>query len=330
MSNHQGVMVYVQLHSGVVTRSSLELLGAGRKLADAAGTWLAALILAEDVSEDVSTAVGSYRADRAVWLLNEQLDRFEAGTFAEACLQAVEMCQPEIFLFSATAQGRALAPRVAAAIPTGLTADCTSLEIDPLTGLLLQTRPAFGGNLMATIVCENRRPQIATVRPGVLDLPPRLDKEAEQCIQRIVLPERKVRLDAILQRVSGGPALEDAQIIVAAGRGTKGEKGIRLVRELADAVGGAVGFSRACVDMGWADSALQVGQTGRTVHPRIYIACGISGAVQHIVGMEKSKTIIAVNQDESAPIFEHAHYGVVGDLFEIIPEWIRQIHEGGQ
>lgn len=328
MMRTKGVIVYIQMNNEGPAKASLELLGTGRKLADDAGTWLGALAFGAAPSTEASDLLASYGADCVLWGVNPLLDRYESETFTKACLWAVEEYQPEIMLFSATVQGRDLAPRVAAAIPTGLTADCTALEIDPQSGNLLMTRPAFGGNLMATIVCEKRRPQISTVRPGVMEVPVKAERTAETLVSEISLPARRVTLEEVLQNKELGESLENAEVIVSGGRGIGGEKGLALIRELADKLGGTVGFSRAAVDMGWGDAFRQVGQTGHTVHPRLYIACGISGAVQHIVGMSKSDLIIAINRDENAPIFQHAHYGIVGDLFKVIPEWIQKMNEG--
>lgn len=327
MMEYRGMMVFVQLAEGMPAAPALELLGAGRRLADAAGTWLGAMVLTDACSDDCAAELSAYGADRVCVCRHPALGRYESETFTQACLAGIEAFKPEVLLFSATHQGRDLAPRVAAAASTGLTADCTSLEIDPETGNLLQTRPAFGGNLMATIVCANNRPQMATVRPGVMEPCPRQDREPVVETVDVDVNPARLELKEIIRSVNEGASLEDAEIIVAGGRGIGGERGIALIEQLAARLGASVGYSRAAVEMGWADQRLQVGQTGRTVRPKIYIACGISGAVQHIVGMGKSKMIIAINQDPSAPIFECAHYGLVGDLFQIIPEWLKQLDE---
>lgn len=328
MNLTKGVIVYIQMKDGAPAKASLDLLGVGRKLANDAKTWLGAMVFGTKPCDKVSDVLGTYGVDEVLWGVNSLLDRYESETYTKACIWTIEKYQPEIVLFSATMQGRDLAPRVAAVIPTGLTADCTSLEIDSVTGNLLMTRPAFGGNLMATIVCEKNRPQISTVRPGVMEVPVKQDHQAEVNVDQITLPARRVELGELLQNKELEDNLESAEVIVAGGRGIGGEKGVERLQQLAEKLGGTIAFSRAAVDMGWGSSSRQVGQTGHTVRPKLYIACGISGAVQHIAGMNKSDMVIAINRDENAPIFQHAHYGIVGDLFQVIPEWIRSMNEG--
>jgi electron transfer flavoprotein alpha subunit len=234
--------------------------------------------------------------------------------------------KPEIMLLGATTIGRSLAPRVAARVGTGLTADCTGLAVNPETGLLEQTRPAFGGNIMATIICPRHRPQMATVRPKVFQAAPK-DPARKGEIVNLKSPEVALR-SRLLERVreqAENVNLDEADIIVAGGRGLADEKGFKLLSELAEALGGAVGASRAAVDAGWISYPHQVGQTGKTVSPKLYIACGISGAIQHLAGMQSAETIVAINKNPDAPIFQVAHYGIVGDVFEVIPALIREL-----
>jgi electron transfer flavoprotein alpha subunit len=241
----------------------------------------------------------------------------------------VEQHQPEILLLGATTTGRDLAGAVATSLRTGLTADCTGLSIDPESKLLEQTRPAYGGNIMATILCEKRRPQMATVRPRVMEMPPR--DEARRCeVVRgsLDLAEEEIAvriLEYIRESDAARVRIEDASILVSGGRGLGGPQGFAMLADLAQALGGVVSGSRAAVDQGWIDHARQVGQTGKTVRPRLYLACGISGAIQHLVGMETSDVIVAINRDPNAPIFGVATYGLVGDVNEIVPALTRAV-----
>jgi electron transfer flavoprotein alpha subunit len=259
------------------------------------------------------------------------LAHYRTGPYTDVLAGMINQRKPEIVLVSATPQGRDLAPRVAARISAGLTADCTGLDIDDEEGLLVQTRPAFGGNLMATIVCRQARPQMATVRPGVMKA---LAADASRAGEIVTIPvhldERSVvaKIVEIVQQEGDAQInLQDAQIIVSGGRGLGKPENFALIRDLADALGGAVGASRAAVDAGWIPAYHQVGQTGRTVQPKLYIACGISGAVQHLAGMGSSDVIVAINKDPSAPIFNVATYGIVGDLFEVVPALAKKLRE---
>jgi electron transfer flavoprotein alpha subunit len=236
--------------------------------------------------------------------------------------------EPSIVLYGATNNGRDVGPRVACALKTGLTADCTGLDIDEETRLLLSTRPAFGGNLMACIACPDHRPQMSTVRPGVFKKPVQDGNRAGEIVREDIhiAPEQvRVTLVERIREVAEAVNLEEAEVIVSGGRGLKSAENFALIRELADAMGGVVGASRAAVDAGWIPHAHQVGQTGRTVAPKIYVAVGISGAIQHLAGMSGSDTIIAINRDPEAPIFGVADYGIVGDLFEVVPALVQEI-----
>jgi len=234
--------------------------------------------------------------------------------------------KPEIFLGGGTIIGRSLLPRVAAKILTGLTADCTELSIDGDSKLLQQTRPAFGGNIMATILCRHHRPQMATVRHKVMKEAEKVDGHAGKIVELTYpVPKPKIEVLEFVAEQTETVNLADADFIVSGGRGLKDPKNFALIEELAKAVGGAVGASRAAVDAGWIPYSHQVGQTGKTVKPKVYIACGISGAIQHLAGMKGSDMIVAINSDPNAPIFDVAHYGIVGDLFKVIPELVRRL-----
>ncbi len=315
----------------------LELLGEGRRLADQTGQRLCA-VLVGDRPGDLPAEVMAYGADQVFVAEHPDLAVFRDEPYAAVLTAAVNRYRPAILLFGATVIGRSLAPRLAARLRTGLTADCTGLEIDRDSGDLLQTRPAFGGNIMATIACPWRRPQMATVRPGVLKAALRDDRRPGA---RLGGSGEVVRLDvtggllAARTTVSGFAAgeaetvnLEEASVIVAGGRGLGSAENFAQVKELADLLGGAVGASRAVVDAGWISSAHQIGQTGRTVAPRLYIACGISGAVQHLAGMQGSEIIVAINKNPDAPIFKVATFGLVGDVVQVLKQLIEQIRAG--
>jgi electron transfer flavoprotein alpha subunit len=315
---------------GEFRRGTYELLGKGRELADKRGTGLSAVLFGDQV-EGLAQRLIAFGADKVYLAQDPVLAHYRTGPYTDVLAGMINQHKPEIVLVSATPQGRDLAPRVAARISAGLTADCTGLDIDESEGLLVQTRPAFGGNLMATIVCRQARPQMATVRPGVMKaLQPDSSRAGEVVAVPVHLDERGVAakiIEIVQQEGDGQVNLQDAQIIVSGGRGLGKPENFSLIRELADALRGAVGASRAAVDAGWIPAYHQVGQTGRTVQPKLYIACGISGAVQHLAGMGSSDVIVAINKDPSAPIFSVATYGIVGDLFEIVPALTKKLRE---
>jgi len=329
-TQYRGVWVVAEHLHGEFRRGTYELLGRGRELADKRGVELAAVLLGDRV-EGTAADLTAHGADKVYLAQDPVLAHYRTGPYADVLAGMVNQHKPEIVLVSATPQGRDLAPRVAARISAGLTADCTGLDIDDEEGLLVQTRPAFGGNLMATIVCRQARPQMATVRPGVMKaLPPDPSRAGEVVTVPVHLDERGVAtkiIEIVQQEGDGQVNLQDAQIIVSGGRGLGKPENFAIVRELAEALGGAVGASRAAVDAGWIPAYHQVGQTGRTVQPKLYIACGISGAVQHLAGMGSSDVIVAINKDPSAPIFNIATYGIVGDLFEIVPALTKKLRE---
>ena len=315
---------------GELRRGTYELLGEGRRLADKLGVELSAVLLGDQVAGRSGDLI-AHGADKVYLAEDAVLAQYRTGPYTDVLAGMINQHKPEIVLVSATPQGRDLAPRVAARLSAGLTADCTGLDIDEDDRLLVQTRPAFGGNLMATIICREARPQMATVRPGVMKaLEPDPSRQGETITVPVHLDERGViaKIVEIVQQESDGAVnLQDAEVIVSGGRGLAKPENFALIRDLAEALGGAVGASRAVVDAGWIPAYHQVGQTGRTVQPKLYIACGISGAVQHLAGMGISDVIVAINKDPSAPIFNVATYGIVGDLFEIVPALTRKLRE---
>ncbi|MEW5936235.1 MAG: electron transfer flavoprotein subunit alpha [Candidatus Thermoplasmatota archaeon] len=326
MAGHRDVWVLAELRDGTIKKVTLELMGKARELASQLGERACAVLFGSGV-RGLCGELAAYGADTVYLAEEERLSRYDTARYSSLLYRLIRERKPSIVLFPATHIGRDLAPRVAARLGTGLTADCTGLSIKD--GLLLQTRPAFGGNIMADILCPNARPQMATVRPNVLgtinpdhsrtaevvNLSPLHEKEEQRVVVKEVIRTAK----------SGAKGLEEAAIIVSGGRGIGSADGFRVLEELAGVLGGAVGASRAAVDAGWRPRSDQVGQTGKTVSPKLYIACGISGTIQHQVGMKGSKVIVAINKDPSAPIFQIADYGIVGDLFEVVPALTEEI-----
>ena len=324
---YKGVWVFAERKGDTLHDVGIELLSCGRDIADKLGVELVSVLVGDHSETDAQTLI-SHGADKVFIIKDPKLNDYEIGFTTKAFSDLVEKEKPEIILLGATSLGRSLAPRLAGRLNTGLTADCTGLDVDTDKKLLLQTRPAFGGNIMATIITPEKRPQMASVRPKVMRKPP-IDKTRKGKIITIkpdISPE--VQLTKILQTIREEKDvvdLQEADIIVSGGRGIGKKENFALIQELAKLLGGAVGASRATVDAGWIPSYHQVGQTGKTVQPKLYIACGISGAIQHQVGMRSSDTIIAINKDPDAPIFDIATYGIVGDLFEIIPALIKHL-----
>jgi electron transfer flavoprotein alpha subunit len=322
-----GVWVFAEQRDGEIAGVSFELLGAGRRLAEKLGAGLSAVLFGGAASG--ADELIRWGADTVYHCDDELFRSFNDEPYAALLSELILRHKPEIVLAGATPIGRSFFPRVAARLKTGLTADCTSLDIDDETKNLLQVRPAFGGNIMATILCPHTRPQMATVRPRVMKRD-EYDSARKGEVVKVTADNVKSRTKVIetVREVSElSVNLQEANIIVAGGRGVGGEKGFQLLSELADALGGCVGASRAAVDEGWIPYRHQVGQTGKTVGPKLYIACGISGAVQHLVGMQSSDVIVAINKNPDAPIFSVATYGIVGDLFEIIPLLTKRIKE---
>lgn len=326
LAAYRGMSVVVQHQNGKIHPVSLELIGEAKRLAQTAQTPWYVVILGYGIDELVA-AVARYGADKVFYYEHALLENYSTEAYTQTICDFIQDQKPELVLFGATSLGRDFAPRVAARAGTGLTADCTALEYDPQDKKILQTRPAFGGNLMATIICPNNRPQMSTVRPGVM--------RQTECVEESSLVER---VTPVLQQEAGWSrtlnivvdklktvSLGDADVIVSGGRGVGDKSGFDLLQQLADALGGTIGASRAAIESGWVEAARQVGQTGQTVRPKLYIACGISGAIQHVSGMSESDCIIAINKNPQAPIMQIAHLAVEGDLHKVIPELLTQI-----
>jgi electron transfer flavoprotein alpha subunit len=327
LSSYKGVWTFAEYREGKIAAVALELLGAGRKLADERKTELCAVLFG--ASDYEAQELVKWGADKVYHAADPALNKFNDEPYSQLLIKMVRQYKPEIVLAGATAIGRSFIPRVAGKLKTGLTADCTALEIDGDSGNLLQIRPAFGGNIMATILCPNYRPQIATVRPRVMKKGVyNPDRKGEIISVATDGTTSRTKVLEVVQESSECMVnLQDAEVIVSGGRGLGNEKGFALIKELAELLGGAVGASRGAVDEGWIPYRHQVGQTGKTVCPKIYIACGISGAVQHLVGMQSSDIIIAINKNPEAPIFSVATYGIVGDVYEVLPMMIKKLKE---
>ncbi len=314
--------VFVETNEdGTAKNVGIELLTPGKMMAGKQGGALVAVVIGSGVDEAVKAA-NEHGADKIIVVDGPEYKHYTTDAYAIALVSLVEKYGPTSMLIGATNNGRDLGPRVSCRLKTGLTADCTALDIDDETGNVAWTRPAFGGNLMATILCPNHRPQIGTVRPGVFKKSDAVEGKAEIIKEDLHVAEDQIRTQVIeLIKEMGGENvdLEGAEIIVSGGRGVGGPEGFEPIKALADALGATVGASRAAVDAGWIAHAHQVGQTGKTVGPKLYIACGISGAIQHLAGMSGSDVIVAINKDPDAPIFDVADYGVVGNLFEVLP-----------
>ena len=318
-SEYKGVWVYAEQSEGKVKSVALELLSEGRKLADKLGEELAAVLIGKDVSHLTDTLF-AYGADKVYLVEHELLERYNSDAYTAMLTGVISKYKPSIMLYGATLNGRDLAPRIAARLRVGLTADCTGLDITE-EGLLLQTRPAFGGNIIATIVTPEHRPQMATVREGVMRMPEPDPTRTGDVVAVKVCLDAEADAVKIVERVKAERTvnLKGAKVIVSGGAGVGSAEGFELIRELARVLGGEVGASRAAVDAGYISRDHQVGQTGTTVRPKLYIAAGISGSVQHRAGMSESGTIVAINTDPEAPIFKVADYGIVGDLFKVVP-----------
>jgi electron transfer flavoprotein alpha subunit len=327
--DYKDVWVFTEQRDGKVRKVALELLGKGRELADDLGVKLVAVLLGYRVKDECQELI-YHGADKVLLIDDPKLEHYQTNTYTDVLVQQVLKLKPEILIMGATFLGRDLAPRVARILGTGLTADCTGLEIDKTARLLLQTRPAFGGNVIATITTPSNRPQMATVRPRVM-------KELERDVSRkgeIITATAEIDPNTIILKIvdivkenKKSVNLEEANIIVAGGRGVGSADNFKSIQDLAKTLGGEVGASRDVVDAGWITSVHQVGQTGKTVRPKLYFACGISGAVQHIAGMRDSETIVAINSDPQAPIFQCADYGIVGDLHQILPLLTKKLEE---
>ncbi|MCR5586965.1 MAG: electron transfer flavoprotein subunit alpha/FixB family protein [Lachnospiraceae bacterium] len=340
MNEYKGVFIYAQQVDNKIDNIAFELLGEASRLAKDLDTTVTAVLLGSGV-KDLAQSLASYGADRVIVVDDPKLEVYRTEPYTQALTAVINEYKPEIMLVGATAIGRDLGPRVSARVQTGLTADCTSLEINdfpinPIPGKedeqkhnqLLMTRPAFGGNTIATIACPDNRPQMATVRPGVMK---KLDKDDSKTAEIVEfnpeLPENNcyVEIMDVVKEVKNTVNIQEAKILVSGGRGVGSKENFKLLEDLAEALGGQVSCSRAVVDNGWLDKDYQVGQTGKTVRPNLYIAVGISGAIQHVAGMEESDVIIAINKDETAPIFDVATYGIVGDLNQILPKLTEEV-----
>jgi electron transfer flavoprotein alpha subunit len=328
LDSWSGIWVFCEFTGGELAPVATELLGIGRRLADARSVPLSAVLLGHQTGDTGERLIG-FGADRVYRVDHPAVEFFTDDVYEKVVSDLILEHKPEVVLAGATAIGRSFIPGVATTVDAGLTADCTRLEIGE-DGILLQTRPAFGGNIMATIVCPDTRPQMATVRPKVmkeLDFDP---ARTGEIIDVSPVEERLTSRIEVLESVSqqqGTVNIQESDILVSGGRGLENEKGFELLRRLAESLGARVSASRAVVDAGWIPYPHQVGQTGKTVAPKLYIACGISGAIQHVAGMQSSETIVAINRDPDAPIFNVADFGVVGDLYEVIPKLIAKIEE---
>lgn len=338
LEEYKGVYVFAQQVDNVINSIAFELIGKGKDLAEALDTQVTAVLVGSNVG-DLADELAEYGADKVIVVDDPELKEYRTEPYAHALSSVIEKYKPEIMLVGATAIGRDLGPRVSARIHTGLTADCTQLEIgdfpiNPVPGKetkhnqLLMTRPAFGGNTIATIACPDFRPQMATVRPGVMQKRARqagVKANVEEFNPGFTPDNKYVEILEIVKAVTDTVDIMDAKILVSGGRGVGSAENFKLLEDLAEAIGGTVSCSRAVVDAGWKPKDLQVGQTGKTVRPHVYFAIGISGAIQHLAGMEESDIIVAINKDETAPIFSVADYGVVGDLNKILPVLTEQI-----
>ena len=340
IEEYKGVYVFAQQVDNEISGIALELLGKGKELAAKLETEVTAVLIGYNV-KNLADKLAEYGADKVILVDDPELETYRTEPYAHALASVIEKYKPEIVLVGATAIGRDLGPTVSARVKTGLTADCTVLEIGdfPLVAIpgqeqkhnqLLMTRPAFGGNTIATIACPDNRPQMATVRPGVMQkIAPIAGAKAviEEYNPGFTPNNKYVTIKEVVKAVSDTVDIMDAKILVSGGRGVGSPENFKILDDLAEAIGGTVSCSRAVVDAGWKPKDLQVGQTGKTVRPNVYFAIGISGAIQHLAGMEESDIIVAINKDESAPIFDVADYGVVGDLNKIVPMLTEKIKE---
>lgn len=331
ISDYKGVWVFAEQRDGELQKVALELLGKGREIADKLGVELTALLLGHKNIDEMTKKIGAYGADRVLVCDHELLTHYTTDGYTKVITEVANIEKPEIIFIGASFIGRDLGPRVAARLETGLTADCTGLDIDTENNNnLLMTRPAFGGNLMATIVCGDHRPQMSTVRPGVFEKLP-ADTAREFKVERfeVKLDSSDIRTEIVevVKSMKEAVDITEANIIISGGRGVGCKENFEILKKAADALGGTVSGSRAAVDNGWIEKAVQVGQTGKTVRPNIYIACGISGAIQHLAGMQESDFIIAINKDADCPIMKVADVALVGDYSKILPEIVAQYNE---
>lgn len=329
LKSWSGVWVYCEFRNTELATVSLELLGIGRKLANKRGVSLGAVLIGNDTGDTAEKLIG-HGADTVYKVDHPDLGLFTEDRYEKILSRLIKEHRPEVVLAGATAIGRSFIPGVATTLDAGLTADCTSLEIREEDGALLQTRPAFGGNIMATIECPRSRPQMATVRPKVMKAIEFDTSRKGEIVEVTPEPEElqsRVKVIETVAASQGNVNIQESDILISGGRGLESEKGFELIRKLAETMGADVAASRAVVDAGWIPYPHQVGQTGKTVAPKLYVACGISGAVQHVAGMQSAEAIVAINRDKDAPIFDVADFGIVGDINEIIPKLIAKIEE---
>lgn len=322
LKDYKDIWVFVESEEGKAKRVSFELLNVAGTLAKEKNCKLVAVLVGKDLDPIAKEAIG-YGADCAIVVEGEEYGFYSTDAFSDALVKLVQKYKPETFMLGATNNGRDLGPRVASRLQTGLTADCTDITIDEDSGNIVWTRPTFGGNLMANILCPDHRPQMGTVRQGVFKkLPFDESRQGEIIKEDIHFPKEKIRTRLVerVEELAAEVNFDDAEIIVSGGRGVGSQENFALLRDLASALGGCVGCSRAVVDAGWMPQVYQVGQSGKTVAPKIYFAIGISGAIQHVAGISASDVIVAINKDKDAPIFEVANYGIVGDLNKVVPE----------
>jgi electron transfer flavoprotein alpha subunit len=325
----KNVWVYAEQREGELQKIALELVGEGKRLADKLGVEVCAVLVGKNI-EGLSAKLFEFGADKVYVVEDDLLEHYTTDGHTKVISEMIDELKPEIMLIGATNIGRDLAPRIASRVSTGLTADCTQLDIEAETRTLLQTRPAFGGNLMATIINTEFRPQMSTVRPGVMDPLEPVEGRTGEIIRvtpNISAGDVRVKVREIVKAKKKGVLIEEAHVIVSGGRAMGGPEGFEILKPLAERLGGEIGASRAAVDSGWIEKSHQVGQTGKTVKPVIYIACGISGAIQHLAGMKDSDVIIAINKDPEAPIFKIANYSIVGDYKEIVPALVEMLGE---
>lgn len=330
IADYKGVWVFAEQRDGKLQKVALELLGKGKEIAKDLGVELTALLLGHDNIDEMAKELGAYGADKVLICDHEALTHYTTDGYAKVIVDAVKEKKPEVLIIGATFIGRDLGPRVAAKLETGLTADCTGLDIDNENRNLLMTRPAFGGNLMATIACGDHRPQMSTVRPGVFEKGAKdtgRNFNTENFKVQLCDEDIRTKVLEVVKSVKEMVDITEAKILISGGRGVGCKENFDLLRELANEMGGIVSGSRAAVDSGWIEKAFQVGQTGKTVRPDVYVACGISGAIQHLAGMQESEFIIAINKDADAPIMKVADIALVGDYSKILPEMIAQFKE---
>lgn len=329
IADYKGVWVFAEQRDGELQKVSLELLGKGREIADKLGVELTAILLGNKI-DNIAEELILCGADKVIYAKSPLLNHYTTDGYTKVICDIVVEEKPEIILVGATYIGRDLGPRISARLRTGLTADCTGLDIEEGTNNLLMTRPAFGGNLMATIVCGEHRPQMSTVRPGVFEKfkkDPTRKGQVKKVEPKLEMSDIRTKVEDVVKIAKNVMDIAEAEFLVSGGRGIGAKENFKMLEELAELLGGSVAGSRAAIDNGWVDKDYQVGQTGKTVRPMVYIAVGISGAIQHLAGMQDSDYIIAINKDESAPIMKIADLGLVGDYNKIVPELIAKLKE---